>query len=148
MISSPTYSLLIKYLPIEIWKVAEKQASRSVFRLFKTGAVITDGRNILSKGCSHARDVPVRNMHAEQHSLMNVYDASGLTCVIVTLNKSNNWSYSSKPCARCSHLLNRAGVETVIYAERDNVGEWTINMEKVVDLVKRTNPISIHAPYA
>lgn len=147
---NPESSILISHAPLNIWREAEKQASRSLFKLFKTGAVIFDKRGkIISKGCSHTtHGIPPRPaIHAEQHALMGTGDCSGMTCLIVTLNKTGNYACSSKPCAFCTHILYKAGIENVIYAERDNTGEWSVNNELVDNLILRVDPSVIHLKY-
>ena len=147
---TPSKKLREKYLPIHMWELAEKQALRSTLKTFRTGAILTDGVNVISKGCSHVRDkrLPRLYCHAEEHSLANAYDARGLTCLIVTINKGGNYACSSRPCQFCTHLMSNAGIEKVIYAERDNNYDWVISVEKISDLIKRTSPDGINAKYA
>jgi len=147
---NPTPNILTKYAPLSAWTVAEKQASRSPFKLFKTGAVLLDNRgNIVSRGCSHMREasVPRNSVHAEQHTLMGIGDATGLSCLIVTINKSGNWAGCSKCCSFCTHILHKAGVKQVIYAERSNDGEWTVNVESLESLISRVNYDMINETY-
>lgn len=147
---NPDNSILIQHAPLEAWRQAEKQATRSVFKLFKTGAVIIDRKgNIVGRGCSNPRHgIPPRaSVHAEQDALMSAGDVSGMTCVIVTLNKTGNFAYNSKPCAFCTHILHKAGIERVVYAERDNSGVWSVNNELVDNLILRVDPAMIHCTF-
>lgn len=137
------------HAPAHIWEAAEKQALRSPMIRFKTGAIIFRGSEIVSKGCSHTgvSSTPRRAIHAEQHALRGLSgQEDGLSCLIVTLNRSNNWAGSSKPCAFCVHLMHKAGINDVIYAERDNSGEWSINKEPIDSLIGRST--NINAYYA
>ncbi len=138
------------WLPESIWEQAEQQAERSTLRRFRTGAILVDGQRVVGRGCSHitSRKLARQSVHAEQHALSGVYDTDGLTCVIVTLNRSGNWAWSSKPCAFCTHLMYNAGIERVIYGERDNTGSWTINAEDLESLIKRASVADICAEYA
>lgn len=147
---NPNTNILVKHAPLDVWRAAEKQALRSTYKLFKTGAVIIDKRgSVISRGCSHPRNgVPPRpSIHAEQHALMGAGDVSGLTCLVVTINKTGNYACSSKPCAFCTHILYKAGIERVVYAERTNDGEWSINNESLESLIQRVDPSSIHEMY-
>jgi deoxycytidylate deaminase len=147
---NPTADILMEHAPLSAWKAAEKQALRSTYKLFKTGAVLLDKRgNVVSKGCSHPRHghPPRPSMHAEQHALSGILNPTGMTCLIVTINKSGNYACSSKPCAFCTHILNKAGIERVIYAERTNDGEWSVNNETVSSLTSRLDPDMIHETY-
>jgi hypothetical protein len=45
-------------------------------------------------------------------------------------------------------LMFNAGIERVIYAERDNSGDWSVIVEYIDDLIKRTNPGTINSKYA
>ena len=150
MMRNPNNNILIQHAPLEFWRQAEKQANRSVFKLFKTGAVIFDKKgNILSKGCSHpAHGIPPRpSVHSEQDAIRKAGNVEGATCLIVTINKTGNYACSSKPCAFCTHILFNAGVENVIYAERSNDGEWSVNNELVSNLILRVDPSMIHEKY-
>lgn len=147
---NPTKNILVMHAPLDVWRAAEKQALRSTYKLFKTGAVILDRRgNIVSRGCSHPRQgIPPRpSIHSEQHALMGAGDVEGMTCLIVTINKTGNYACSSKPCAFCTHILHKAGIERVIYAERDNSGEWSVNNETVESLISRVDLDMIHEQY-
>lgn len=150
MRKNPGKNIRSKYLPIWMWDLAEKQAMRSTLKTFKTGAIITDGHSVISKGCSHQRDKPLPRLHchAEEHCLSRVGRVSGLTCLVVTINKSGNYAWSSKPCQFCTNLMFNAGIERVIYAERDNSGDWSVIVEYIDDLIKRTNPGTINSKYA
>lgn len=144
---NPTKNILSIHAPLPAWRAAEKQALRSTYKLFKTGAVILDKRgNIVSRGCSHPRNgIPPRpSIHAEQHALMGAGDVEGMTCLIVTINKTGNYACSSKPCSFCTHILHKSGIEQVIYAERTNDGEWSVNVELVDSLIRRVDPSLIH----
>lgn len=146
----PDTDMLTDYLPIEVWDAAEAQARRSPVRTFKTGAALVDGDfNVTGKGCSHISGGPYPSIHAEHHALLSSYSNSGLTCVIVTLTKNaRNWASCSKPCAACVARLHKAGVETVVYAERDNGGEWTVNVESVQSLIDRNGITKIPRGFA
>lgn len=78
---------------------------------------------------------------------MGAGDCRGMSCLIVTINKTGNYACSSKPCAFCTHILHKAGIERVIYAERDNSGEWSVNSELVSHLIQRVDPAMIHERY-
>jgi deoxycytidylate deaminase len=141
--------IIFDHAPMHIWQAAEKQAMRSSLVRFKTGAVIFRGSEIVSKGCSYvgAASAPRKAIHAEQHALRGISGhEDNLSCLIVTLNRSNNWAGSSKPCAFCVHLMHKAGIDNVIYAERDNSSEWSINKESIDSLINRS--MNINARYA
>ena len=147
---NPTNDILIRHAPLEVWSAAEKQANRSVFLKFKTGAVLIDRKgNIVGKGCSHVTESasPRNSIHAENHALMSIGRVEGLMCLTVTINKSGNFAWSSKPCASCVHLMFKAGIERVIYAERSNDGEWTVNDEALESLILRVDSSMIHKMY-
>ena len=150
MMRNPSKNILVQHAPLDVWRQAEKQARRSVFKLFKTGAVIFDKKgNILSKGCSHpTHGIPPRpSVHSEQDAVRKAGNVQGATCLIVTINKTGNYACSSKPCAFCTHILFNAGVENVIYAERSNDGEWSVNNELVSNLIQRVDRSVIHQTY-
>ena len=150
IIPKPPNKLLSEYANLDVWDLAEKQAYRSPFKLFKTGAVLLNGKgSVVSKGCSHVREhgSPRPSIHAEAHALYDTLNTAGLTCLIVTINKSGNWACSSKPCAYCTHVMNKAGIERVIYAERTNDGEWSVNVERIEHLILRVDCDMIHEKY-
>lgn len=132
--------------------MAERQAERSTLRRFRTGAVLVDGKgNLVSKGCSNRMNALDRSVHAEEHCLSTLYmsdSSKDLTCVIVTLTRSGNWASSSRPCARCVHLLSKNGVSRVVYPERTNDGDFVINDESVESLVERSKNLSINETFA
>ena len=147
---SPAPNILAQHAPLDIWRLAEKQANRSVLKLFKTGAIIFDSYGkVVSKGCSHMKEnwAPRPNIHAEQDALLKSGNVSGMTCLIVTINKSGNHACSSKPCAFCTHIMHKAGIGRVIYAERTNDGEWSVNDETLDNLILRVDCDMIHETY-
>lgn len=122
-----------------LFNIAAKQAERSNLRVFRTGAVIVDKNNqILGKGCSH-KSSHSRAIHAEEHALRG--SRGGYMAVIVTLARNGNMAYSSKPCVSCVQRLHSAGIEKVMYYERDNSGEWSITEHSVDVLFSRARGI-------
>jgi len=146
----PTPDILSKFAPLSMWEQAEKQARRSTFKLFKTGCVMFDKNfKLVSRGCSHPTyGIPPRPaVHSEQDALRKISSGHGLTCVVVTINRTGNYAGSSKPCAFCTHILHKAGIERVIYAERANDGTWTVNNETLESLISRVDCATIHERY-
>jgi deoxycytidylate deaminase len=129
--------------PREVWLQAIGQAQRSTIHTFKTGAVIIDqDDNFISRGCSHHGIDPTRSIHAEEHAIRNaqmngVRDFVGFRVVVVTLGKSGNFAYSSRPCFRCTQLLRKHVISSVHYAERMNDGNWIVNNDSPDELWQR-----------
>lgn len=146
-------------LPLELWEAASKQAHRSGLGHFKTGAIVFDKNyKIVGRGCSHyAVHSTLPTVHAEEHALKDSYGARNygdykkgqpFSIVIVCLNKSGNFSHSSRPCVSCATRLNTSGVKFVYYAERQNSGEWIVNIESPRELVYRTVSNKSNSQYA
>jgi deoxycytidylate deaminase len=126
--------------PIELWEEAYKQAKRSTLGSFKTGAVIFNRDfNIVSKGCSHHRAwSPKPTVHAEEHALKELSGFTGKpNILIVTIGRSGNPAWSSKPCVSCATMLCNHYFDDIIWPERNNMGEWTINIESSAGLSGR-----------
>ena len=119
----------------EIWSAAVKQANRSTFIKFKTGAVIFDNKTgeIVSSGCSHDRIdslVSTNSVHAEIDATKKVYgNLTGKSILILTLNQSGRIARSSRPCYSCASLMARREIDFVYYPERLNDGSWILNKE-------------------
>jgi deoxycytidylate deaminase len=119
----------------EIWSAAIKQAKRSTFTRFKTGAVIFDNKSgeICSSGCSHDRIdslVSTNSVHAEIDASKKVYGPlCGKSILILTLNQSGRIARSSRPCYSCASLMARRELDYIYYPERLNDGSWILNKE-------------------
>lgn len=134
-------SILNAACDLKYWREAENQARRSTLKTFKTGAVIFNHKTeeIVGKGCSHhTATVSANTCHAEQHALRDSYGARNygenyhkeyeLSIVIVTLGRSMNFAYSSRPCVMCAQQL-AGNIGFVHYAERLNDGSWIVNSD-------------------
>jgi deoxycytidylate deaminase len=119
-----------------IWECGVKQAKRSSFMKFKTGAVIFDSKtgDIFSSGCSHDRInslVSTNSVHAENDALQKVYGPlNGKSILILTLNQSGRIARSSRPCYSCSAFIVRREIDFIYYPERLNDGTWILNKEE------------------
>jgi pyrimidine deaminase RibD-like protein len=132
-------SVLENALPISLWWEAFSQSQRSTLFTFKTGAIIFDKDNkILSKGCSH-HGIREGTIHAEEHCLKFVGKeiAAKNSILVVTVGKSGNFAYSSRPCFSCVRLMKKYNLSNVYYAERLNHGQWIVNSESPIELWER-----------
>lgn len=141
------------YAPLNIWREAERQATRSPHKQHKTGAVIFYGMGgakqgeIYSTGCSHPHDGgrKSRSTHAEQHAISRLPPAhGGAVCMIVTLTRSGHYATCSRPCQGCAESLKKF-CWAVIYVERCNDGTWAIRRESITQLLSgyRLRPTKI-----
>lgn len=142
---------LVEALPISIWEEGVKQAKRSTLRRFKTGAVVFHMKSgyIIGGGCSHiAEDNDINTTHAERHALRNTYGERNYGgnskwgeygILIVSLGRSGNFTYSSRPCLKCAKELDNDNIASVYWPERLNNGDWVVNCESPADLVFRAH---------
>ncbi len=139
----PPDDMLQQFASLDLWKVAEEQARRSTMRRYLTGAVAYYGMGnhksikVYAKACSY-RGLTNISVHAEQDLCRKLdrVQYGGAMVLIVTLGKAGNYAHSSRPCISCAQrLANYAW--GIIYADRDNTGEWTVHKESPSDLVKR-----------
>jgi len=137
---------LEEVLPEHIWVEAEKQATRSTLKNYRTGAVIFLKKDftILARGCSYIPNVGgIMSVHAEGHAIDNFnkeYSGDYQTGILVVcINKADNYAFSARPCAACADRLSTYGIDTVYYAERVNDGTWVCNVETPKELVDRTD---------
>lgn len=140
LLLAPTTEQLGAIIPVEIWDLAIKQASRSDHKRHRTGCVIFHRDKILSRGCSHTHNggMKIRSIHAEMDAIKNCPPSETKSiyyrAVIVTLTRVGNFASISKPCTGCAHLLSTR-VITVTYAERNNDGSWRIETRTPYELL-------------
>ena len=96
-------------------------AKRATHRQHRMGAVVVQGRKIISIGYNnsktHSRSQgPYRQVHAETHALDQAgTDAFGATLVVVR-RKADGTLGTSRPCVSCVKAALKAGVKRIIYA--------------------------------
>lgn len=128
---------LLQSEELTAWREAILQAHRSTLGTFKTGAVLFDrDGKVLSRGCSHITDGNryTNSFHAEAHAISNLHDDDLVSCIVVTIGRAKNLAYSSRPCFECVRLMVRKPIIEVIWPERCNNGEWSINRVSPRDL--------------
>lgn len=143
--SAPDMSLLREYAPRTVWERALRQAVRSPFNRYRTGAALFDPKSgrILSSDCSspiagnlHA----VASLHAESgavHRAKHV-DLEGAEAVIVCVSaKSGGWAWSACPCRSCASQMQQVGMQMVHFAQRDDQGEWRVLSYSPASLMAR-----------
>lgn len=111
-----------------IIKKVIKEAEKSNMPVFKVGAVIFDGKRIISSGhnkkgiCSriHPKYQNDRDsVHAEQNAIIKVKDwvtLSGTSMIVVRLNKSGHMSMGY-PCKMCLNMMDHVGIKEVYYSD-------------------------------
>lgn len=133
----------------ELWKAVYKQARRSPFDKFRTGAIVfKNNGTIFGKGCSHN---PINNpynmnsIHAETEALNSLSFGQGIGCnvLILTLTKANKVARSSRPCYACVKDMAGAGIHQVYYPEMTNDGFWVLNKEWIDNLLERAEASGI-----
>lgn len=110
-----------------IVKKVIKEAEKSNMPIFKVGAVIFDGKRIISVGhnrkgiCGkiHPKYQNSKDsVHAEQSAIIktkNWNKLCGASIIIVRLNKSGNMSMGF-PCEMCLNMINHVGIKHVYYS--------------------------------
>lgn len=125
----------------ELWEIAFSQAQRSTLKAFKTGAVVFDRKgNIIGKGCSHiAINSRGKSTHAEEHAIHNAgKHIEQAKVLIVTIGRSGNPAFSSRPCFTCVRMMKKYLISEIIYPERLNDGTWIINKESPTEMWNRS----------
>lgn len=104
-----------------------KEAEKSNMPIFKVGAVIFDGKRIISYGhnkkgiCSriHPKYQNERDsVHAEQNAIVKVKDwtkLNGTSMIVVRFNKSGRMSMAY-PCSMCLNMMEHVGIKEVYYS--------------------------------
>ena len=81
--------------------------------LDRSGNIVSVGINVRGAGYSSRF-----SYHAEEMAIIRAAKKRGVpkhaTMVIARLNKDGTWGLS-KPCDRCEHLINEAGIREVVY---------------------------------
>ena len=141
MNNRPPDKLLEQFASLTIWRLAEREAMRSPHKRHKTGAVIFYGMGgkstIYSSGTAHPHDGGRRSysVHAETHAVSRLPpNHGGAVCLVVTLNKTGNYSTCSRPCENCANLLARH-VWGTMYCEMTNTGTWVVRREPAENLL-------------
>lgn len=119
------------------------KAFLSVARYFATksnarnthGAVIVKGGRVVGTGYNRNRNHPMIvspehiktncSIHAEESAIRDAgYDVKNAVIYVARVSK-NGEDRDSKPCPRCSNLINESGIKRIVYtmqAGRENVG--------------------------
>lgn len=104
-----------------------KEAEKSNMPIFRVGAVIFDGKRIISYGhnkkgmCGriHPKYQNERDsVHAEQNAIVKVKDWSkinGTSMIVVRFNKSGRMSMAY-PCKMCIDMMEHVGIKEVYYS--------------------------------
>jgi len=108
-------------------KKSIKEAEKSNMPIFRVGAVIFDGKRIISSGhnkkgiCNkiypkyqNKRD----SVHAEQNAIIKTKDwgkLSGKSMIIVRINRSGNISMAY-PCDMCMSMIKHVGIKEIYYS--------------------------------
>lgn len=110
-----------------ILKRVVKEAEKSNMPIFRVGAVIFNGKRIISYGhnkkgmCSkiHPRYQNDRDsVHAEQNAIIKVKDWSTLnnaSIIVIRLNRSGKMSMGY-PCEMCMSMIKHVGIKEVYYS--------------------------------
>lgn len=91
---------------------------------FRHGAVVLEGRKVVSEGFNHVRgaaSLGLTSVHAEMDALWKLKRQKSsvrMLLVVVRLNKLGELAYS-RPCEMCMRVLRRSGVHTVVYSTDD-----------------------------
>lgn len=104
--------------------LAVDEAKKSLHSSFKHGAVLYNGKNIISQG--HNKDVNkhyiFRSLHAEMAAVRNAKqlklkknDKNHLIMFVVRINKSGNLCHS-KPCSHCQQIMKSYGIQKVCFS--------------------------------
>ena len=113
-----------------IVKKAIREAEKSSMPIFRIGAVIFDGKRVISSGhnrkgmCAkiHPKYQNSRDsVHAEQNAIIKVKNwnkLSGMSIIVVRLNKSGKMSMGY-PCEMCINMIHHVGIKEVYYSTYD-----------------------------
>jgi tRNA(Arg) A34 adenosine deaminase TadA len=92
---------------------------------FKHGAVLYQGKKIISKGHNKTivKDVIFNSIHAEMSAIKNakqlkIKRSNNLTMYVVRINR-NGVFLNSKPCEHCQKIMKSFGVHKCIYSSTD-----------------------------
>lgn len=119
-------------------EIAKEQTIKSSIRCTH-GAVIANGKRILSRGFNHNRtqykyfDETICSCHAERDAVMKLLSMKGwgksgifykpkmkkYTLYVVRWSNNSGWG-NSKPCESCINFLQMVGIGTIIYTTGDN----------------------------
>ena len=111
--------------------IAIKTAAQSPHQKWKLGSVVLRGGRVLATGCNRNRNDPsiVENekyfkcsIHAKVSALRNTGKTRGAKLFVARLTKNGSTALA-KPCGRCQHAIEKAGIRRVYYTT-DN-GDWS-----------------------
>lgn len=117
-----------------MFRIAEKQAKKSLYLRARIGAVITNKHCVISSACNSVRgyktprgfseeDFPRRwkdSLHAEQAAILKALnsgkqaDLVGSTLFVTRIKKDGSKGLA-KPCKTCSELILSVGIKRVFY---------------------------------
>ena len=112
------------------FRIAEKQALKSVHAKHKVGAVIVRGSRIISTGFNELRPSALIHrptLHAEASAILKLlkesrlHDLSGSDIYVTRFTKGGHTGLS-KPCKGCMELIRSVGIKRV-YFTTDNSTE-------------------------
>lgn len=101
-----------------------RAAKKAVHQQHQMGAVVVQGRKIISIGRNYSKthsrsQGPYRQLHAETQALHQAgEDAKGATLVVVRKRADGSLG-TSKPCVSCINAAREAGIKRVIYANNE-----------------------------
>lgn len=112
-------------------RIASKAAAKSPFERHRLGAVIVKGGRVLSTGFNEVRYTKeLRNstLHAEEAAILKLLkskrlkDLAGAELFVSRVCPSGRLGLS-KPCSRCTHLIQSVGVAKVHYSTNEGTVE-------------------------
>ena len=110
-------------------KMAMEEAYKSEHKNFKHGAVLVDGKKIISKGYNR----PIRengryassckSIHAEMDTIneaRHIYGRDMKNCIIYVIRINCKGKLAlSKPCMHCTRMINKYNIRQVVYSTND-----------------------------
>lgn len=105
-----------------------KEAEKSSMPIFKVGAIIFDGKRIISHGhnkkgiCSkiHPKYQNSRDsVHAEQDAIIKVKNwikLNGASIIVVRINSTSGNISMGFPCQMCLNMINHVKIKNIYYS--------------------------------
>lgn len=108
---------------INLTDCAIEQAQQSWHSSFKHGAILFNGKHIISKGYNKPviSAKPFHSIHAEMAAIKDAKSKikyskfDTLSMIVVRINKSGNLCFS-KPCSHCQNIMKNCGVQKCFFS--------------------------------
>ena len=116
------------------FRIAEKQALKSVFKHHRVGAVIVKNGNIISTGFNELRPsktTGTSTLHAEAAAIKKLLERgdfkglAGSTMYVTRFTRAGNIGLA-RPCSACMGLIRSVGIRHVLYSTVEGYGELNL----------------------